>query len=313
MKQKTALSSSGSCECGVVLLGSSVVPISMALDSKDPIFAKLASIKPNLSTNNQQLVPTLIKLFGDLHSKMLSAFDSKLEDAVSRIEDKFTTTIREKDAEINELLATNTDLREQVSTLDEKLDALNAYSRKDTIIVSGALPQPVQNEASHILVRELLSSKFPSVTIEENDISVAHRLQPKRANRDGTTPPPNIVVKLVRRNVKLQLIKASRAQNKDAPDKLFVNESLTPQRNTVLQTLIKLKKDHKVVKGVTSMQGEVYAYMEHPAAAAADGDSPGGRHRDTRHRINTVAQLKKFCVEHLKHPLDHFIENFSAA
>ena len=283
----------------------------MALNSTDPIFSKLSSIKSSLSTNNQQIVPTLIKLFGDLHGKMLSAFDSKLEDVVGRIEDKFSTIIREKDEKINELLATNTDLREQVTSLDEKLDALNAYSRKDTVIVSGALPQPTQNEASDTLVRELLSRKFPSVNIDENDISVAHRLQPKRVNRDGTTPPPNIVVKLVRRNLKLQLIKASRAQNKDVPDKIFVNESLTPQRNTVLQTLIKLKKEHKVVKGVTSMQGDVYAYMEHPAVAG--GDSAGGRHRDTRHRINTVAQLKKFCDEHLKNPLEHFIDNFSAA
>ena len=283
----------------------------MALNSSDPIFAKLSSIKPSLSPNNQQIVPTLIKLFGDLHGKMLSAFDAKLDAVVSRIEDRFSNILKEKDDKIIELTATNSELREQVISLDEKLDALNAYSRKDTIIVSGALPQPSPNEESHILVRDLLSTKFPSVTIHENDISVAHRLQPKRQNSDGTTPPPNIVVKLVRRNLKLQLIKASRAQNKDAPNKLFVNESLTPQRNSVLQTLIKLKKEHKVVKGVTSMQGEVFAYMEHPAVAG--GDTAGGRHRDTRHRINTMAQLKLFCREHLKKSLEEFVDNFPAA
>ena len=128
-------------------------------------------------------------------------------------------------------------------------------------------------------MRELLTKKFPAIPITENDISVAHRLQQKRANADGSTPPPNIVVKLVRRNLKIQLIKASRAQNKDAPEKIYINESLTPQRSSVLQTLIKLKKEHKVVKGVTSMQGEVFAYMEHPAASG--GATAGGRHRDT--------------------------------
>ena len=251
------------------------------------------------------MVPALIEIFGNLHSKMLNAFESKLDEAVQRIETKFSSIIKEKDTKIEELEATNSVLREQVVTLDEKLDALNAYSRKDTIIVSGKLPQAVQNEDSQTVVRELLADKFPSVPINENDISVAHRLQPKRANPDGSTPPPNIVVKLVRRNLKIQLIKASRAQNKEAADKIFINESLTPQRSSVLQTLIKLKKEHKVVKGVTSMQGDVFAYMEHPAVSG--GATAGGQHRDTRHCINTQEQLKKFCREHLKKSLDDLL------
>ena len=114
--------------------------LSMALNSRDPIFSKLSSIKSSLSPNNQQIVPALIEIFGNLHSKMLSAFESKLEEAVTRIETKFSTIIKEKDTKIEELQATNSVLREQVSTLDAKLDALNAYSRKDTIIVSGPSP-----------------------------------------------------------------------------------------------------------------------------------------------------------------------------
>ena len=278
----------------------------MALNSKDPMFDKLTSIKSNLSPNNQQIVPTLIKIFGDFHSKLISAFDSKLEDAVSRIEAKFEGLVQEKDAKIEELQSTNSDLREQVTSLDEKLDALNAHSRKDTIIISGALPQSVQNEDSTTVVRELLAQKFPTITINEADISVAHRLQKKKPNNDGTTPPSNIIAKLVRRNLKIQLIKASRDQNKEATDKIYINESLTPQRSAVLKTLIKLKKDHKVIKGASSMQGEVYAYMEHPAVSG--DDEAGGRHRDTRHTINTHAQLKIFCREHLKKSLEEFID-----
>ena len=279
----------------------------MALNSRDPIFAKINSIKSSLSPNNQQIVPALIQIFGDLHTKMIQAFDSKLEDVVARIETKFSSIIDEKNAKIDELEAINSDLREQVVSLDEKLDALNAYSRKDTIIVSGALPQAVQNEDSQTVVRDLLNRKFPSITITDNDISVAHRLQPKRANADGSTSPPNIIVKLVRRNLKLQLIKASRSQNKEAPHKIFINESLTPQRSAVLQTLVKLKKVYKLVKGVTSMQGDVFAYMEHPAVAG--GASAGGRHRDTRHCVNTEAQLKKFCREHIKKSLDEILSS----
>ena len=151
----------------------------MALNSNDPIFSKLASIKSTLSPKNQEMVPTLLKVFSDLHGNMLNAFDLKLDEAVSGIESKFSEIVQEKDAKIEELMATNANLHEQVTALDEKLDALNAYSRKDTIIVSGALPQPVPNEASHTVVRQLLAQKFPTVTINDSDISVAHRLQKK--------------------------------------------------------------------------------------------------------------------------------------
>ena len=282
------------------------VNATMSLKYNDPIFSNLYQIKDSLSPKNQTLIPTLIKAFGDLYSNILKGFDLKLNEAVSRIESKFTEIIQLKDTEIEELKATNAGLQEQVINLDEKLDALNAHSRKDTIIVSGALPQPVPNEVSHTVVRELLAQKFPTVTINDNDISVAHRLQKKRAN-DGSIPPPNFLVKLVRRNLKIELIQASRKQSRDAHDKVFINESLTPQRSAVLQTLLKLKKEHKAVKGVTSMQGEVYAYMEHPAVAG--GSTAGGSHRDTRHTINTQTQLKKFCREHLKKSLEEFIDS----
>ena len=278
----------------------------MSLKYDDPIFDKFFQIKDSLSPKNQTLIPALIKGFNDLHIKMIEALDAKLNEAVSKIESKFIEIIQLKDVQIDELKATNADLQDQVNTLDEKLDALNAHSRKDTIIVSGALPQPVPNEISLTVVRELLARKFPSVTINETDISVAHRLQKKRAN-DGSTPPPSFLVKLVRRDLKIQLIQASRKQSRDARDKVFINESLTPQRSAVLQTLLKLKKVHKVVKGVTSMQGEVYAYMEHPSVAG--GSAAGGAHRDTRHTINTQTQLKKFCREHLKKSLEEFIDS----
>ena len=61
----------------------------------------------------------------------------------------------------------------------------------------------------------------------------------------------------------------------------------------------------------TSQQGEVYAYMQHPAASG--GETAGGGHRDTRHLVNTQAQLKKFCLEHLKKPLDEFLGDYPSA
>ena len=57
------------------------------------------------------------------------------------------------------------------------------------------------------------------------------------------------------------------------------------------------------------MQGDVYAYIEHQAVAG--GSAAGGRHRDTRHCINTQAQLEKFCIDHLKKPLEELLNNYN--
>ena len=93
-------------------------------------------IKDSLSPKNQTLIPALIKGFNDLHIKMLEALDAKLNEAVSKIESKFIEIIQLKDVQIDELKATNADLQEQVTTLDEKLDALNAHFWPENVLQS---------------------------------------------------------------------------------------------------------------------------------------------------------------------------------
>ena len=100
---------------------------------------------------------------------------------------------------------------------------------------------------------------------------------------------------------------ASKSQNKAAANKIFLNESLTPQRAAVLKTLVKLKKDHghDTIKGVTSMEGDVFVYTPAPVPAAAARNSAVERtRRDIRHRVNSRRQLQKFCDEFVKEALE---------
>ena len=125
----------------------------------------------------------------------------------------------------------------------------------------------------------------------------------------STPRPPNIYVKLVRRDLKKQLITASKRQNRNSPDKIFINDSLTPLRTAVFRTLQRIKRDNDVIKGVSSVEGEVYAYTAAPAEHGARDRRTGPR-KDQRHRINSQDQLRHFCDEFVKKPLEQFITSW---
>ena len=148
-----------------------------------------------------------------------------------------------KDAQIAQMEKT-------IANLEKKIDATEAYERRDSIIISGAIPPATEGreENSVKVVVDTINKKLGAISIGPNDISVAHRLQAKPTVPGSTPRPPNIYVKLVRRDLKKQLITASKQQNRNS-ERIFINDSLTPQRNAVFRTLQKIKREHDVVKG----------------------------------------------------------------
>ena len=85
----------------------------------------------------------------------------------------------------------------------------------------------------------------------------------------------------------------------------MINESLTKQRSAVLQTLVKIKKNSDKVKGVTSMDGNVYVYT---ATDQPQASRDGSRPKDKRHMVNSRRELHKFCSEYIRKPLEDFID-----
>ena len=226
---------------------------------------------------------------------------TKLDSAIAEIK----TESQCKDDKICALETTCQALQKRVTVLEDSIDATEAYERRDTVILSGAMPPSATNEDIKAVTVDLINGKFPDLPFGPNDISICHRLQAKRPSRGSEAKPPNIYVKLVRRDMKQMLIKASKGQPKEASNKVFANESLTQQRSAVLQTLLNIKKE-KLIKGVTSQEGQVYAFIK------ADGPPPpeGGNPRDIRYRINTRRELQAFCDQHVRQPLEDFINHW---
>ena len=204
-----------------------------------------------------------------------------------------------------DLVNENVSLKKTQDAFLDKLDASEAYGRRDTVILSGDVGQPTPDEDAKQVTIKLVHEKLGGFVLKPDDISVAHRLQTKPRTPEQTNKPPNMYVKLCRRDLKAALMKASKQQPKNSSNGIFINESLTPTRTAIRNSLMTMKRSNpSIIKGVTSQEGVVIAFTPAPAATAMASRE---RLRDLRHRITTRAQLEEFCETYIKKPLDQFI------
>lgn len=240
---------------------------------------------PNYSTRSKSSLPR--NDLSDLDS--LSGESRTIVDIVmghiEALSADLISKLNEKDARIRKLEQDVTDLRRDVVRLEERIDDGDAYERRDTVVLSGdALPPVTSGEICSNLARELFQSKL-SVAIASSDISVAHRI----GGRPVTQGPDrrSIVVKLCRRDLKRDLLQASRSKK---PTNFYVNESLTPRRNAFLQTLrIARRKFPDKISGTGSIDGKVFVWIKPPDQVS----------RDSRLLINSFTRLDDFCTKTL--------------
>lgn len=281
--------------------------------SDDSMFSELNSIQPTLSKNNQCLVDALKNIFGEFRTKIIADIQDKIESSFADLKSDCISNCQAKDAKIAELESNCDSLSKKIEALEDKFEAAEAYGRRDAVVISGAVPAVTHDENIKNITVQLIKDKLGS-DIVPGDISVAHRLQVKRPVNQETPRPPNIYVKFVRRDTKKMVILASKNQPRQASSKIFVNESLTPQRTAVFRTLLNLKKNHQVIKGVSSMEGDVFVYTPAPAGVSrSQGGSQSqgaARARDIRHRVNNRRQLLKFCRDFLQEALEEVVNTF---
>ena len=190
-------------------------------------------------------------------------------------------------------------LKTEVRKLKNELDDTDSYQRRETVILSGnGVPVGNNDENCKNVVCNLVKNQL-KLNLKPEDISTAHRLGRKP---DSQRPDKrNIIVKLCRRDLKQELIRASRTQV--APRNLYVNESLTPTRKKILFHLRQMKRAHpNIVSGCSSVEGRIYVYTK-------PSSSSGGSSRDLRHLVNDQEALVDFCREYIKQPLDLFLES----
>ena len=245
-----------------------------------------------ISNDDRSLSDMLAKLKGD-SKLMMNILLGQFKD----LRTEFTNVTAAKNEEINELRNELGDLKKTVNKLEEMIDSQDSYERRDTIILSGNdIPEVSTGEICSNIVHDIIQSKL-RIQLAPNEINTAHRLGPKKQSQGPDKRP--IIVKLCRRDTKRQLTAAARSQNSTSP--LYVNESLTPKRRTILYALRQMKKAQpSMVVGCSSVDGQVYAFTKSTREGA----------RNVRHSINSHVALVEFCREHVKKPLDTFLSEW---
>lgn len=172
----------------------------------------------------------------DLISSDIARLSEEGKVIVSTIVKALSILSNEKDEKIEKLQSKVTSLEDTVSRLENQLDDVEQYERRDTIIISGpALPREQNHENSTDLVVNTIKDNL-HININHADINVAHRLGSKSQNKERP-----VIVKLLNRSKKSEIMDAC---VKVKPS-LYVNESLTPKRRNIFNTVWGIRKKNK--------------------------------------------------------------------
>ena len=107
------------------------------------------------------------------------------------------------------------------------------------------------------------------LNVAPTEISLAHRLGVK-VQRQGPDRR-KILVKLCRQDTKSSILNAARTVKNPA---IYINESLTPQRQTIAFALRKARKEFPhIIKGTSTSNGKVFAYVRSPNQPAGTKDA----------------------------------------
>ena len=214
----------------------------------------------------------------------------------------FSKAMELKDAKILSLESNIDSLQSKLSKLDGQLDDCEQYERRDTLIIAGeAVPDSARDENQVHIIAELLKAKL-NFTLSPNDVSTVHRLGKAQAAGRDRRP---FIVKFCKRDTKNKLMTLAKTLKGVQPT-LFINESLTPRRRSILFALRGIKRKHSKQRGAnrlvgcSSWNGNIFAYT-----SSARGSET------KKHDVTTHAKLKEFVKKFVKEPLETFLENWT--
>lgn len=229
--------------------------------------------------------------------KMLfTLLEKRMNTVLKKYEDKMAT----RESQIEEMSTEILNLRKKVMSLEDKIEDTEAYERRDTVIVSGSdLPDGTEDEDTPKVFTSIIKNKI-GVIVKPTDISVAHRL-----GRKSLTQGPdkrNIIVKLCRREMKHDLLKACKTVK---PRNLFINESLTRTRSTALYGLRQAKKKFpNKISGYSTYDGKVYVWLKPPNPTAPHA-------KNSKIMVNTKERFYDLCAKTLLCPPTELVDNWS--
>lgn len=207
----------------------------MANNTRSSKKDKQTSIEVNSEADDHDL-DNLMKSLSDESQTLVKIITVIITSKFKSEMDGLKSELATKDKKISELQQEITGLKVKIEDLENTVDSVDQYERRDTIIFSGPLlPEESPQENATTLITSIVKDHL-KINIREEDINVAHRLGPKSSQRKRP-----LIVKLHNRTLKYDLMGAC-IQLKP---KIFINESLTPSRLHLYKQILNIRKEHR--------------------------------------------------------------------
>ena len=183
--------------------------------------------------------------------------------------------------------------------MENHIDATDSYERRDTLVISGQVPDVREGENCSTIVRNLLRNM--NLNIKEDDLSTAHRIG--RRPLTGKPDRRNIIFKLCRRDTKRDILDACRQQKPP----FYINESLTPTRSAIMFVLRKVKKDHPgVISSVRTTDGNIQVFLPKSETSSETNAQP----RFNKIIVNTKSDLEVLLQNKISCSSDKYIDRW---
>ena len=254
-----------------------------------------------MATESKEVFKLIVTLLSTLQTEKETVVSS-LKEKVSKLEN-INKTVDEDITSLKRQSAQAQDIGSKVSTLENKLEGVNAlknkevaklmskidendqYERRDCIIVSGPdLPLASPSEDSKSIIQKLFKDHL-RLAVNQSEISTAHRLGRKPGDNVSDKRP--IIVKLCRRDLVRDIFAACKATRPP----FYVNCSLTPIRNKILFEIRKLKRTYpQLIKGCHGNHvGEINVFLPNRQTQM----------RDRKITVNSREEFEEFVQNHV--------------
>ncbi|XP_069122472.1 uncharacterized protein [Argopecten irradians] len=148
-----------------------------------------------------------------------------------------------------------TDLKHHVSKLEDRIDDLEQYSRRNCLKFRG-IPESKEEDTDQVIIKSC--NETLGVMVESSDISRSHRVGKPNSNY-----PRDIIVRFISYRVRafvyekrFDLFNNRKLRNENGKITFFLNEALTKTRMDVFAKARYLKKQ-KLISGTWTQDGRI--------------------------------------------------------
>ena len=184
-------------------------------------------------------------------------------------------------------------LKKNFERLSERVEDLETNERKSDLVINGPNTPVFQVGEDLKSVGENLVKNSLKLNLPEGSVRRAVRIGAKPAT--SSSDRRSILLTLSSPELVQDVIRSAKTVK---PEKIFVNENLTPTKHKIMQTLRKCKRLYgDKVSGCSSRFGRVSVWIKPPNPHAEDA-------RNSRMSVNSNSELNEFCNKVLEVSLE---------